>query len=212
MFKELLRTDILVKLPQGTDDVLVKQKSGIYVSTLSHKEKYNPTYGEVVEVSEGAQHAKAGDVVFFGNHLWDVAKRRAFGDEDERYRGHYTADKVFAVKDGADYYMILPEEMIYFLRRGKELIGMNGIVIAEPIAKEKEQTHSGLIIVDLSEETYVENKMRVFLAPNTIDVAKGDVVHTLRHCDIAIEEELNNPILPAKYFFVEAENIIAKEV
>lgn len=209
MFKGLLRKDILVKLPQSTDDVAVMQRSGIYISTLAHKEKYNPTHGTVVQIASEVEKAQVGDEVFFGNHLWDVAKRRAFGDSDERFKGHYVPDKVFAIKENGESYMILPEWMLYFLKRGEELIGMNQYVIAEPIEKEKLTTESGLVLVDLEEEMYQKDKYRVFLAPEG-ELQKGDVVHTLRHCDIVVEEELNAPILPSKYFFIELDDIIAK--
>lgn len=217
MFKGLLRSDILVELPQSTDDVAVKTRGGLFVSTLAHKEKYNPTHGKVVQIADEVEKVAVGDTIFFGNHLWDVAKRRAFGDDDDRFKGFYTPDKVFAIKEGDGFdgspltcYMILPESMIYFVKRGEELIGMNGFVIAEPIQKEQQVTESKIVLVDLAEESYQENKFKVFLAPEGTEVDAGDIVHTLTHCDIVVEEELNAPILPSKYFFIEADDIIAK--
>ena len=218
MFQALLRSDILVKLPQSTDDVAVMTKGGIYVSTLAHKEKYNPTHGTVVQIAPDVKNIQIGDEVFFGNHLWDVAKRRAFGEDDKRFKGHYYPDKVFAVKESAMFtgqndtsYMIVPSTMLYFLKRGDELVGLNRFVIAEPIPKKEQISDSGLVLVDLDEENYVKNMATVFLAPEGCDLEKGDVIHTLNHCDLTLEEELNAPILPAKYFFIELDDILAKE-
>lgn len=205
----------------------VKQKSGLYISTVKHKEKFNPTHGTVVEMAEAVSGINIGEEVFFGNHLWDVAKRRAFGDDDLRFKGQYTPDKVFAIKDGEDCYMILPRTDIYFLIRNGEVVTQNNFVVAEPLQKESGLVEveingtkvlipnstisaGGIALIDTAEENYTENMAVVFAAPDGCDLTKGDTIYTLRHCDIPAEEDLNNPILPKKYFFIELDDIIAK--
>jgi hypothetical protein len=227
MFKKLLRYDILIKLPQGTDDVAVRQKSGLYVSTIKHREKFNPTHGTVVEMSDSVTGINIGEEIFFGNHLWDVAKRRAFGDDDSRFKGQYTPDKVFAIKEGYDCYMILPHKDVYFVVRDGVVIPQNEFVVAEPLQKESGLvevevagkkvlmqnstiSEGGIALIDTAEENYTENMAVVFAAPKGSNLSKGDTIYTLRHCDLTAEEDLNNPILPSKYFFIELENIIAK--
>jgi len=210
MFKRLLRDDILVKLPPDTDSLLKKHKSGLYLHTLDGL-KYAPTHGAVIQVSHQTKHVSLGDEVFFGNHNWENAKTRAFGSQDERFAGHPTTHDVFAVKDNGDNYMIIPERSLYFIYRNNAIITINDIVICEPIEKVENITPSGLVIVDLKAEKHQDNKAKVFAAPSNRELKKGDIIHTLKHCDIVVEEELNNPILPNKYFYVEYQDIVGKD-
>lgn len=223
--EKLLRNDCLIKLPEYTEKETRTLKSGLYVSALQEKQRFNPTCGVVVKVANDEQIVRVGDTVFFANHIWLNSKTRAFGSDDERFKGMYVGHRSFALKEEDGYYMIIPENQLIFIKRGDELIPLNGHVIAVPhendvtvedvpmggvFGKVNARKQGSLLIVDLQEEKYKINMAVVFSAPEGSDLKKGDVVHTLKHCDLFVENELNEPILPDKYFFIELEDILAK--
>lgn len=224
MIHKLLRKDLLIKLPGYTEQTTRQLKSGLYISAMQEGQRYNPTSGVVFSVATEEQSVKVGDTVFFGNHLWQNAKARAFGSDDERFKKMYFGHETFAIKEDDGYYMIVPEHLIFFIKRGEEIIPLNGHVIAVPFDKgtvEADVEMGGvntkvngyekgkLLIVDLGEERYKVNMAKVYAAPVGCELKKGDLVHTLKHCDIFVENDLNNPILPEKFFFIELEDILA---
>lgn len=225
MIQKLLRKDVLVRLPTYTEQTTRQTKSGLYISAIQESQRYAPTSGEVVQIAE-TDHVKLGDTVFFGNHLWKNAKDRAFGSDDERFKNMYFGHECFAIKEDDGFYMIIPEKYIYFIKRGEEIIPVNGHVIAVPSDKGTVSASvemggvntkvngfekGSLLIVDLQEERYKINMAEIFAAPVDCELKKGDLVHTLKHCDIFVENELNNPVLPEKYFFIELDDIVAKQ-
>lgn len=195
---------VLLEMPIETDQEVVKMNNGLYLKKLGDA-RYAPTHGQVISTT--APNVFEGDTVFFGNHVWLAAKRTAFGDPEAK--GVYMPSAYFALEEGGKYYLIIPENRLYFIKRGDDIIVLNNHVIAEPI-KKKQEVVSGLIIVDLKEEDYVEDRYRVFMAPKGSDLEPGDVVTTLRHCDIEVENRLQNPVLPDRFFLIEQDNIVAK--
>lgn len=210
MIKKLLRDCVLVKLPQDTDSLVKKTSGGVLIHTLRGR-KYSPTHGTVIKMSVETKYVSLNDEVFFGLHEYDNGKTRAFGNEDKRFDGHATSHDTYVIQEGTDYYMIIPEKSLYFIYRNNTIIPLNDIVICEPIEKVINTTPSGLILVDLKAEKHQENKAKVFAASPDSGLKKGDIIHTLKHCDIVVEEELNNPILPNKYFYVEYQDIVGKD-
>lgn len=225
MIQSLLRKDVLVKLPEYTEETTRKTGSGLYISALQEAQRYAPTHGEVLVTSERCKYIQKGDIVFFGNHLWKNSLDRAFGSNDERFKKAYFAHETLAIKEEDGYYMILPEKYVLFIKRGDEIIPINDYVIGVPIDKGtvEESVEVGgvntkvngyksgsLLLVDLGEEKYRVNMAKIFAAPSDSDLKNGDLVHTLKHCDIFVENDLNNPILPDKYFFIELDDIVAR--
>lgn len=197
---------VLLEMPAETEQEVVQMNNGLYLKKLGDA-KYAPTHGVVITTT--ADSILVGDTVFFGNHVWAAAKRTAFGDPESK--GVPLPSAYFALIEDGRYYLIIPENRLYFIKRGEDIIVLNNHVIAEPIKKQQE-IRSGLLIVDLKEEDYVEDTYRVFLAPKDSGLECGDVVTTLRHCDIEVENRLQNPVLPDKFFLIEADNIVAKTI
>lgn len=202
---KLKPTYLLLELPSETEEDLTKMKSGLYLMKRE-KDKYVPTHGKVIKST--SETVFIDDEVFFGNHVWGAAKFTAFGDPERP--GVPLPSAYFAIKEGDKYYLLIPDNRLYFLKRGETIIVLNNHVIAEPIKREQ-KIYSGIIIVDLQPEDYINNKYRVFLAPEESGLHKGDVIDTLNHCDIEVENPLNNPILPNRFFFIELDDILAKE-
>lgn len=226
MIHKMLRNDVLVKLPKYTEETTRKLSSGLYISALQEAQRYAPTHGEVVSIGS-CKHVKIGDNVFFGNHLWKNAKDRAFGNDDERFKKMYFGHEVFAIKEDDCYFMVIPEKYVLFIKRGDEIIPINDYIIAVPVEKGtvEESVEVGgvntkingyqkglLLVVDLGEEKYKVNMAKIFAAPVDSELKKDDIVHTLKHCDIFVENDMNNPILPEKYFFIENDDILAKVI
>lgn len=201
---------LLVKMPSDTEKDISELKSGLLLRKLG-QQQYNNTHGTVVQTSELEHQSQIGDTVFFGNHIWDAAKNTAFGDSERKFPipSKYFAINNYELLGTSEWHLLIPEESLYFLQRGDSIVTLNNHVIAEPIKKEK--ISSVIILVDFSEE-YYESRYRIFASPVGSKVERGDVVLTLKHCDIEVENPINNPILPKKFFFIELENIIAKLV
>jgi len=225
--KKLLRKDILLSLPDTTGANLRTLESGIILNTLSGV-RYNPTHGTVLQVADGVTDVQVGDNVFFGNHIWENAKEWIYGASEAMYRGHYQGHTCWALEEDGKFYLILPSRDLYMALRGTDIVPLNGHVIAEPYKKSDAGivikdggkdvvlnnatvSDGGIILPDLAEERYHEDMAKIVVAPMGSDLSTGDVVYTLRHCDIPVEEPLNNPVLPKLYFFIEEENIIAKQ-
>lgn len=197
---------VLLEMPSETEEEVVKMRSGLYLKKLGDA-RYAPTHGTVLTTT--AENVRIGDVVFFGNHVWGAAKRTAFGDPESKDTPLPSA--YFALVEEGKYYLIIPENRLYFIKRGEDIIVLNNHVIAEPIKREQE-IRSGLIIVDLKEDDYIPDLYKVFIAPPDSGLERGDVVNTLIHCDIEVENRIQNPLLPDRFFLIESENIVAKAI
>lgn len=209
---ELLRNDILLKLPPFTEEITRTTSTGLEVSTLL-SQTYNPISGEVLQVSPNCSHVKRADTVFFQIFAFTNAKERCYGDDNPNY-DEYKPFQTYAWKEDGVWYMIIRESALYFILRdisyppSSEIIPLNNFTLARPIKKERYSNVSstGLLCVDVKKENHKPNECVVF---RSSAFKEGTIVQTLRHCDITIEEQLNCPILPEDFFIIENKNIIS---
>jgi len=202
---ELRRNDVLLRLPQYTEDITRENTGGLSVATL-RSQTYNPVSGEVIQVSPFCLNVKVGDTAFFQIFTFSNAKERCYGDENPDF-DEYKPVTHYAWNEDGVWYMIIRETDLYFTMRGQEIICLNNYTLARPIKKEKVES-SGLLCVDIKKEQYRANEAIIFRSRHN-DLQEGMIVQTLRHCDITIEEQLNCPILPEDFFIIETKNIVS---
>ena len=220
---ELRRNDVLLRLPQYTEDITRETTGGLSVATLK-SQTYNPVSGEVIQVSPFCSNVKVGDTAFFQIFTFSNAKERCYGDENPDF-DDYKPFTHYAWNEDGVWYMIIRESDLYFIHRKftsdevsgsillfgiptiSEIICLNNYTLARPIPKEKVES-SGLLCVDIKKEQYRANEAIVFRSSHK-DLQEGMIVQTLRHCDITIEEQLNCPILPEDFFIIETKNIVS---
>ena len=202
---ELRRNDVLLRLPQYTEDITRETTNGLSVATL-RSQTYNPVSGEVIQVSPFCSNVKVGDTAFFQIFTFSNAKERCYGDENPDFDEYKPVTHYAWFEDGV-WYMIIRETDLYFLEKVGNVTCLNNYTLARPIQKEKVES-SGLLCVDIKKEQYRPNEAIIFRSSHK-DLKEGMVVQTLRHCDITIEEQLNCPILPEDFFIIETKNIIS---
>lgn len=202
---ELRRNDVLLRLPQYTEDITRETTGGLSVATLK-SQTYNPVSGEVIQVSPFCSNVKVGDTAFFQIFTFSNAKERCYGDENPDF-DDYKPFTHYAWNEDGVWYMIIRESDLYFIMREKDVLCLNNYTLARPIQKEKVES-SGLLCVDIKKEQYRANEAIVFRSSHK-DLQEGMIVQTLRHCDITIEEQLNCPILPEDFFIIETKNIVS---
>ena len=218
---ELRRNDVLLRLPQYTEDITRETTSGLSVATL-RSQTYNPVSGEVIQVSPFCSNVKVGDTAFFQIFTFSNAKERCYGDENPDF-DEYKPVTHYAWLENGVWYMIIRETDLYFVDRvittakwdgqfvsGKtfhDIVMLNNYTLACPIQKEQIES-SGLLCVDIKKEQYRPNEAIIFRSSHK-DLKEGMIVQTLRHCDITIEEQLNCPILPEDFFIIETKNIVS---
>jgi co-chaperonin GroES (HSP10) len=195
---DLRRNDILIKLPDYTGK-LTRLSNNLELHTLT-SQTYNPVSGVVFQKAS-CRHIEEGDTVYFQIFTYSIAVERAYGHVEEEHNT-YKPYPYYAFKEGENWYMILREEDIYFILRGKQIIPLNGYSIASPVKLTYNTTFE---IANLSGKMYHPNTATI-VASN--EFKYGDYVKTLRHCDITVEEKLNSPLLPEEYFIIESKNII----
>lgn len=220
----LKRTDILLSLPPETEQLTRSTQSGLDISTLK-SQTYNPVYGTVIKRSKGCKKVQNGDKCFFQIFTFSVAKERAYGGEQEDLANEYVPVSHFAFKEAGKWYMIISEASLYFFVRSatygsygasdksveiveeKHFISvLNSYTLATPVDKAEEE----LISVKLKtyeDKQYELNTAKVFASSESW-LNNGDIIKTLRFCDITMEEEYNHPILPDNFFIIESKNII----
>lgn len=227
----LLRDDILLLLPPETEALTRTQQSGLEVATLQ-SQTYNPVYGTVIKHSNQCKRVIAGDKAFFQIFTFSVAKDRAYGDEtNPQFVNEYIPVQHFAFKENDNWYLIIRESALYFLvgEVPPGIQSLNNYVIATPAPNNSPPYFQGgvpagrggqaadnsqLITLTKHNKSYALNEAIVF-ASETLQ--PGDCIQTLRHCDITIEEQFNNPILSALIppseadgtFIIEFKNIIS---
>lgn len=231
---QMVRNCVLVALPEQTEGSTRRQESGLEVA-VRNEVRFAPTHGVVVSISPEVKACNVGDTVLFGKEHWENARDAAWGIQDERFKGLYDEQRVFAIKSEGDegrgtrgnaapqYYMIIPEDLLFVrVPEGGGLECMNGYVLATGVGKRPpgplKGEQEGLAIADLGIEQYKLNMAAIVLSGKESWLKAGDYVYTLRHCDIYIEEELNAPLAAVQalkrgdmpLFIIEGENIIAK--
>lgn len=224
----MVRNNLLVLLPEQTEQMLRETEAGFTVSTLDAL-KYDPAHGTVVGVGLDCKDCLIGDEVFFNKVLWANAKECAWGSSDERFVNEYQGHREFALtpkspkgdlnsQQPVRYYMVIPEDkvwMVEFVQDGK-VVPVNGHVVAEKITPKSPKgdlnSQQPFAVVDFREEDYEINQVRIVHGGGSLFLDKGDIVQTLRHCDLFVEEKLNNAHLPEEWFIIEEENIISKLV
>ncbi len=214
----LKRDDILLRLPIETEDLTRTQSSGLEVATL-HSQTYNPVYGTVLQVSDTLNMNPSWlrpfvtDQVFFQIFAFSVAKDRCYGDTmNPQFASEYIPVSHMAFKEDDGWKMIIRASSIYFIKRGETIIPLNNYLTEKYSTQELidlfSQSGKLLYVADLSNKDYQLNEAIISHSPVPW-LNPGDHVFTLRHCDITIEEQYNNPILPQNYFIIEAQNIVA---
>lgn len=211
----------MVKMPPDTEQLTRTTGSGLEFSTLDEV-KYHPTHGTVVSPPDKWQAGIArrsftlpfqdksnhfignGDEVFFSKLQWQSAKNAAFDSDNERDKGKGYESDTLAILDGDTYYMLIPYEYLNMAIRGEEIILLNDNVLCEPIPSRIVTT---FFIADSREETYIENFAKVVVG--SYEHPKDTLIYTKKHCNILLEEPLNNPIYSKESFIIESENIIA---
>lgn len=230
---QLKRNDILLLLPPITEQLTRTQASGLEVPTLQ-SQTYDPVYGTVLTHAPGCKHVMVGDECFFQIFTFSTGRDRAYGDDrNEKFKDEYLPVTHIAFEEDGRWYMIISESELYFLVRhinynqNASVTGvhmLNDYVIASPVTENnilRGVDLDALMEVDLTNKGYLPNQA-VICASDNIYLPTGYKVHTLRYCDITIEEQLNNPILEQfikdrwahnntghGYFIIESQNIIA---
>jgi co-chaperonin GroES (HSP10) len=206
---KMVRNNVLVVLPAWTDQY-VREQNGLALNTLSAI-KFDPCRGLVVAQGPDATNVRIHDEVFFNKMLWMQAKEAAFDQDDERYTGNYVGHRVYGVlvneSEKMFYYMIIPEDQLWLKESVGSITPLNEHLIAAPV--EKDAQRGDLIIADLKPENYKINFAKIVVT-KSYWLNDGDTVQTLRHCDLFIEEPLDNPVLPSEWFIIEEENIVSK--
>ncbi len=179
--------------------------------SYTEKDTRNTGVVDFAVVDEAVRYAPTrgtdsnGTTYFFGKQYWQSAKEAAWGSEDERDKNDYVGHSVFAVKDGADFYMILPKAHLFGIFNGAHFMPMNNWVLCRPYGTL--MAFNG--IVEPVGKEYEDNFAVITAVPEIGELRVLDVIQTLKHCDLPLEEVLNEPIL-AGYFIIERENIISK--
>jgi len=206
---ELLRDDILLKLPSFTEEITRPTSSGFEFSTLK-SQTYDPVSGVVLKHSDNCNHVQTGDTVFFQIFTFTNAKERCYGDDNPDF-DEYKPFTHYAWKQNGEWFMIIRESSLYFALRGQDIVPLNGYTLARPIEKAERYSNvstTGLLSVDIAKENYKANQAIVFRSTNPL-LKEGNTIQTLRHCDILLEEKLNCPVLPDDFFIIETKNIIS---
>jgi len=203
----LRKNHLLLELPEYTEQFSRPTQSGLEVPTLQ-SQTYNPVSGKVIQTAQNCEYAQVGDDVFFQIFAFTNGKERCYGDDNPDFDDYKPFNK-YCYMLGGKWYMIIPETELYFIFRNGDIIPLNGYTLATQIAKQRiEQRESGLLSVDVSKENYIVNQAVIFRSSSE-ELNEGDVVQTLKHCDITVEEQLNCPILPKDFFIIETKNIIS---
>jgi len=221
------RDCVLVQLPDYTEKLLRKDEV-LTISTLNEI-KYHPTTGTVVSISPTLKehNLQVGDTVYFEKLHWQAAKDAAFDSYTERDKGVYFEQEVYAIHLDDTFYMVLPYRYLYMSKRisgnkhafedllndGVAVISehktlmLNEYVLCEPVAKKEDD--SVIKIADLREDDYALNQVKVINVGESEFLKSGDMVWTLVHSDIPLEEEFNQSN-PNKQFIIESDNITCK--
>jgi co-chaperonin GroES (HSP10) len=124
-----------------------------------------------------------------------------FGGEYENisHTGAIAAIRDFELFAFNDYVLMQKD---YF---GGELVGIPGVGGKVNVVK----SSGGIILGVQHQVKESEKRYKVFCAPADSEVQKGDVIYTMSNCDILLEGEFNNPLLPRGIYYVEAQNVLA---
>ncbi len=196
---QLVRGLILVQLPATTEEIVRTQDNGFDYAVTDDAIRLAPTTGKFGMAD-----------VYFGKHLWQNAKACAWGDEDERDKNLYTEHNVYAIKENGVYYMLIPKSELFLLHHKieGELFPQNNWNLCEPV--EHLPANTSLIFDNGKTEDYELNFAKIVRTAKQEWFKEGDIIQTLRHCDLPLEELMNNPTLDKKYFIIESDNIISK--
>lgn len=199
----------MVRLPSYVEKLL--RHDGVLSINTLNAILYHPTKGEVVAISPTLKnhHLEIGDTVFFEKLHWEAAKEAAFDSISERDKGIYFAQEVYALHQDDTFYMVLPYRFLYMATNINSIspisIMLNGYLLCEPVAKKEDD--SVLKIADLREDDYALNQAKLVFDPTVEDLYV--TLFTLPHCDIYLEEPINN-LSPKDFFIIESSNIICK--
>lgn len=227
---QLLRNDVLIKLPDYTKTNVRKTASGIELATLE-QEKYNPTHGEITRKGGKAGQVQAGDTVFFHYLSYTSGMIRSDGSvpnskEDKRHDNYHENISTAYIEVGESPYLIMPENELYFVIRNGEIVMLNDNYLLEPILLELEKqgvmlphgksvehtfvkTKSNILQLHNDKVRFEKNIAVVYCKPENSPIETGIVVHMLDNCYIKPEYEYNHPMLKKELFIVNKKNIIA---
>mgnify|MGYP003345625286 CR=1 FL=1 len=157
------------------------------------QQRFAPTHGEVVAVGSDCG-VKVGDIAMFHFTTEQTCKQqgRIESDDDSRYF-YIEADKIVCVK------------------RGDQLLPLDGWIIAEHAEKAQEKTDSGLFIPESAQKTSDRKFKVVAVHDGYEDCEVGDVIYTEKDCDIPIQIDNSFNIVSEKLFKIETKNILAFE-
>lgn len=85
---------------------------------------------------------------------------------------------------------------------GGELVDVGG-------GKVQVVTTGGLILGVQHQVRENAKKYKVFAAPVNSELSKGDSIYTMSNCDLVLEGQFNNPLLPKGIYYIEHQNILA---
>ena len=200
-----LRDNVIIELPDGVGESFTHKKTGLVISTtLSDDSKYYPVYGEIINVGD-VKKCRKGDIAFFPYLTTYVALNRPRKDGTISYDNSKT---IFTHND--KQYLVIPETQLLFVKRGTEIISLNNWVLLKHIEKQEVQkinveglygekwqinaTSEGMLIKPELSVNYYENKAEVISAPEDTQLQKGDIVATVKHWDVDVENELMETI------------------
>lgn len=222
----LFGKNVLIQLPEDTDNKERELKSGISVSFIySDKEKYAPVQGIVVRRSPKLEILRDGDHVFFHYLCWGNAQHTA----EQLKNGHYDGTKIALECEGTKY-LLLSETEIMFAKRGERFVSMNDYLLLRAIPKGlreeiikdargynvgkvwvSDSTSSSSIVMPDVTEPYRLDIAEVVCCPEGMGCRVGDIIYPDRHFDVPLEYDILQT-LDERIFYTHKDVILGKKV
>lgn len=206
---ELMQNRVIVKILRKPEELILENSIKIYIDFSFAHEQHAPTRGEVVNVCSGLDSTKmnwitenevqVGDVAVYSYesamHCWFDDPSRTLIDEDK------------------NLYFILDYEDLFCVKRGEELIPVNGYALCSPVndyvtsrivlpefAKKRKSDKYGVVkylgkrnqAYQLLTEDGPKKRSDLFDSEN---VKVGDIIVFDKYCDLPIEHELHSQIV-----------------
>lgn len=203
----LFGKNVLIQLPEDTDNKERELKSGISVSFIySDKEKYAPVQGIVVRRSPKLEILRDGDHVFFHYLCWGNAQHTA----EQLKNGHYDGTKIALECEGTKY-LLMSETEIMFAKRGERFVSMNDYLLLRGIPKGlreeiikdargynvgkvwvSDSTSSSSIVMPDVSEPYRLDIAEVVATPENVGLKPGDFIYPMKHWDVPVHYDILN--------------------
>lgn len=211
---KLIGRNILIRLPDNTDEKERELKSGITASFIySDKEKYAPVQGVVHKRSPNLEVLRDGDHVFFHYLCWGNAQHTA----EQFKNGHYDGTKT-AIECQGTKFLLMSETEVFFAKRSDRYVCMNNYLLLrsiplelkEEILKDANGVQIGKVLIGSSEnglvtkvntaEPYRLDIAEVVACPDGVGVKAGDIIYPDKHWDVQLEYDILQTLGETLYY------------